>query len=456
MSAAGELRALPGVDRVMAALDSDMPHALVAEAARAAVAEARAAVQRGRPVPSFGDIVEAARRNLGATRRSRLQRVINATGVLVHTNLGRSPLGPRQLQAVVDIASGYSNLELDLSSGARGDRHAPVAVLLSALTGAEAALVANNNAAAVLVTLAAICAGRDVVISRGELIEIGGGFRIPEVMAASGARLVEVGTTNRTSIRDYAAALGPDTAAILKVHPSNYRISGFTAEVPAPELARLAHEHGLPLLYDLGSGVLDHDRAPAFAAPEPAAAQALAAGCDVVLFSGDKLLGGPQAGVVAGRADLVRAVGRHPLMRAVRPDKMTLAALQETLLAYLEGDPGSLPLWKLAQTPEDALRKRAERLAAQLKDRGRGAQAVPCRAVAGGGSLPERTLPSWGVAATEPEPDAMVLQQRLRQGDPPVIARIVDDRVVIDLRTVDPEDDPTVAAALASALSAAP
>ncbi|HEX2051406.1 MAG TPA: L-seryl-tRNA(Sec) selenium transferase [Actinomycetota bacterium] len=456
-SGASELRKLPSVDRVLAALDDDSPHDARADAVRAAVADARRAVARGGHAPSVDDVAHAAAARLAARRRALLGPVINATGVIVHTNLGRVPLGRTQLDAVARVARGYSNLEYDVARGGRGRRHDHAATLLRELTGAEAALVVNNNAAAVLVVLAALCAGRDVVISRGELVEIGGEFRIPDVMAASGARLVEVGTTNRTHLADYERALGPDTAAILKVHPSNYRVVGFTASVADRDVARLARGRGVPFLYDLGSGLVEPPGDAPWSRDEPRVADALAAGADVVTFSGDKLLGGPQAGVIVGRARLVETIARHPLVRAVRPGKMTLAALEATLDAYLSGRAADLPLWGMALAAPETLEARASALASAL-DGGAGvkAEAVPTRAVTGGGSLPGAELGSWAVALTHPTTPPDELDAALRAASPPVIARTEDDRVLLDVRTIAPDDDERLLAAARSALTRPP
>lgn len=438
----------------MSSLGGSAPSVLAAQASRAAVDAARREVRGGRPAPDFDSIVEAARANLRSLSRSLLRPVINATGVIVHTNLGRVPLGERQAAAIHDIATGYSNLEFDLQAGRRGSRHSGVGSLLTALTGAEAALVTNNNAAAVLTTLAALCSGREVVISRGELIEIGGHFRIPDVMAASGARLVEIGTTNRTHLHDYEAAITPETAAILKVHRSNYRVVGFTSEVPQRSLAELAKGHVIPFLYDIGSGLLEHG--PEWADSEPSVTAALEDGADLVMFSGDKLLGGPQAGVIAGNAGLVARVAEHPLMRAVRPDKLTLAALQATVLSYLEGDEASLPLWRMIGHSSEDLHLRAESLAGQISgrlgDEGTKAEAVVSGSVTGGGSLPGTEMASWAVAVSHGSLSPEGLGGALRAGDPPVIARIEDDRILLDLRCVPPEADDRLASALLAVL----
>jgi L-seryl-tRNA(Ser) seleniumtransferase len=412
----------PSVDAVARELaDVGLPHPLLVDAARAAIAA-------GDP-SSARDLAERVRLDL-------LRPVVNATGVLLHTNLGRAPLAHSQ-QAT------YSNLEFDLTSGRRGSRGRNAGALLARASGAEAALVVNNGAAAVLLVLAALARDRDVVVSRGELVEIGGGFRVPEVMAQSGARLVEVGTTNRTHRRDYERALAStrDAAVVLKVHQSNYRIVGFTSAVVVPELTSL----GLPVVVDLGSGLLDaatpwlHGGPPAWLADEPAVRQTLEEGAALVTFSGDKLLGGPQAGVIAGQADLVETCAKHPLARALRPGALVLSALQETALAYLRRDGDAVPFWRMATAPVDQLRRRAEALGV--------GDALDTVAIAGAGSLPGLDIPSAGIAV-----DGDVTAG-LRAHDPPVIARTRDDRTLLDLRTVDPADDPVVAKAVTECTS---
>ncbi len=451
------LRALPQVDRVISALTADAPRPLVAQAARQAVAEARETILAEGDAPGLEEIVARAKLLLDEHERSLLTEVINATGVLIHTNLGRVPLSDEQLDAVAAVAGGYSNLEYELSSGRRGSRYEHATRLLKQLTGAEAALVVNNNAAAVFLVLASLCAGREVVISRGELIEIGGEFRIPEIMAASGAHLVEVGTTNRTHQADYERAIGAQTAALMKVHTSNYKIVGFTAHVPARALARVARGRGVYLIHDLGSGFLGAPHELDSVTEEPAVGVSLEEGADVVTFSGDKLLGGPQAGLILGRRDAVERISRHPLLRAVRPDKMTLAALEATLHIYLEGRARDLPLWRMALTPSEELATRAQRLAAavgsRLAEQGVKAEAVASAAVAGGGSLPATELGSWALALRHSERSTAELERALRQGRPPVIGRIEEDRFLLDLRTVAPADDPLLESLVIQALS---
>lgn len=443
------LRKLPSVDQVVAALGDERSRLAVTGAARRAIDLAREQIRLGHEPRSFDDVVGLARELLRDRERSLLQPVINATGVLIHTNLGRVPLGDEQLEAVRSVSSGYSNLEYDLRAGARGSRYSHAAGLITEITGAEAALVVNNNAAAVLLALTALCSGGEVIISRGELVEIGGEFRIPDVMTSSGARLVEVGTTNRTHIADYERAVTPDTAAILKVHPSNYRVVGFTAEVSARDVARLARGRRIPFVHDLGSGLLDATQD--WTRDEPSVREALEDGADVITFSGDKLLGGPQAGVIAGRSGLIEKIARHPMLRALRPDKMTLAALEATLRMHSEGRTGELPLWRMASTGVEELQERAGSLVTELAPRlGKGfkAEAVALRAVAGGGSLPGAELGSYGVWIDHGERSSAELQRSLRYCEPPVIARVEDDRLLLDLRTVDPAQDSVLLAQL--------
>jgi L-seryl-tRNA(Ser) seleniumtransferase len=434
-------RTLPSVTKVLGVLAS-LPHGLAVAVARAVVDDARARLEAGEDVSEEAVLAEAGRR-AAEIGRSLLQPVINATGVIVHTNLGRAPLGEAALRAVADVAGTYSNLEFRLDRGTRGSRHEHAGALLARACGAEAALVVNNNAAAVLLVLAALARGREVIVSRGELVEIGGGFRVPDVMAESGARLVEVGTTNRTRRADYERALSAETALILRVHASNYRMIGFVESTPVADLTGL----GPPVVVDIGSGLLDEAtpwlaERPAWLRDEPGARQTLEAGAALVTFSGDKLLGGPQAGVIAGRADLVTAVGRHPLARAVRADKMALAGLQAVALAYLAGDGDAIPLWRMAAAPVAALRERA----AALAERVAGAKVVDTEAVAGGGSLPGLTIPSVGVAVEVFDADAALAGLRALG----VVARVDAGAVVCDLRTVDPSDDEALATALAA------
>ena len=420
MGSENRLRALPSVDALLAsdhvsALIESHGRDLVVRATRAALARAREEIVAGYEPDDLGERVGT---ELDALLAPRLRRVLNATGVIVHTNLGRAPLAERALERLQEVGRGYSNLEYDLAAGARGSRQDHIAASLRALTGAEAVLVVNNNAAAVLLALAALAEGREAVVSRGELVEIGDGFRIPDVLARSGAALVEVGTTNRTRIGDYERAIGERTAVLLRVHQSNFRIVGFTEEPPLRELARLAERRGLVLLHDLGSGVVGA------LGDEPSARESLAAGAHLVMFSGDKLLGGPQAGIVVGCADLVERLRRHPLQRALRPDKLTLAALEGTLAAFGH-DASEIPVLRMLEEPAQAVRARAERLAGLT-----GGEVESTVARVGGGALPLAELPSYACALPEE------LATPLRTVDPPVIGIVRDGRLLLDCRTL--------------------
>ena len=375
---------------------------------------------------------------IAAARGPRLRRALNATGVVVHTNLGRAPLAEAALERVREVGRGYSNLEYDVTAGSRGSRQDHVAGVLRRLTGAEAALVVNNNAAAVLLALAALAEGREVVVSRGELIEIGDGFRIPDVLSRSGARLVEVGTTNRTRAADYEAAVGPETALLLRVHQSNFRLVGFTELPTVVDLSRVASRHGIPLVDDLGSGVL------VSVPDEPSVRESLDAGADLVCFSGDKLLGGPQAGIVVGRAELVERLRRHPLQRALRADKLTLAALEGTLGLYLEPERAlrEVPVLRMLLEPVAAVRARAERLAGLVD--GTVEETV---GRVGGGALPLTELPSFACAVEES------LAGALRTGEPPVVGIVRDGRLLLDCRTLTDSDVDEVAEAVRSCRS---
>jgi L-seryl-tRNA(Ser) seleniumtransferase len=427
------LRDLPSVDRLLA--DERLarePHELAVAAARIVLERAREEIRGGgEPSP----LVDAVLEELERARRPLLRRVLNATGVLVHTNLGRAPLADAALARVAEVGGGYTNLEYDIERGERGSRQDHLAPPLEQLTGAEAALVVNNNAAAVLLALAALAEGREVVVSRGELIEIGDGFRIPDVLARSGARLVEVGTTNRTRAEDYERAIGPETAVLLRVHQSNFRVVGFTERPGLEELAAIARRAGLPLVDDLGSGAL----APV--GDEPTPAESLRAGADLVTFSGDKLLGGPQAGVVVGRAELVDKLRRHPLQRALRADKLTLAALEGTLALAL--DPATrdqIPVLRMLQEPLEQVRARAERLAQLVAG-----EVEETVARVGGGALPLAELPSAACAVEEQ------LAEPLRLGEPAVIGILRDGRLLLDCRTLTDGEVDEVAAAVARA-----
>jgi L-seryl-tRNA(Ser) seleniumtransferase len=423
------LRDLPSVDELARAVDDP----LAVDAARAVLARAREDITAGFDP---GDLVERLGAELEAARRPALRRTLNATGVLVHTNLGRAPLADAALERIREVGRGYSNLEYDLTTGTRGSRQDHVAALLRRLTGAEAALVVNNNAAALLLALAALAEGREVVVSRGELIEIGDGFRIPDVLERSGARLVEVGTTNRTRAADYERAIGAETALLLRVHQSNFRVVGFTELPTVEELAGVARRHGLPLVDDLGSGVLVE------LPEEPSARQSLEAGADLVCFSGDKLLGGPQAGIAVGRTELIQRLRRHPLQRALRADKLTLAALEGTLGLYLEPKRAwrEVPVLRMLVEPLAAVRARAERLAGLVD----GALEETVARV-GGGALPLAELPSFACAV------GGELAVALRAGDPPVVGIVRDGRLLLDCRTLSEAEVDEVAAVVRAA-----
>jgi L-seryl-tRNA(Ser) seleniumtransferase len=423
-------RKLPSVEVVLRALDPALPHAVRAQLARDAVERAR------RGEIAADEVVAAASAQARAHALARLGPVVNATGVLLHTNLGRAPLGEHALAAMTD-ASGYTNIEYRLAEGVRGSRHEHAGTALAAACGAETGIVVNNNASAVLLVLATLARGRSVVVSRGELVEIGGGFRVPEIMAETGAQLVEVGTTNRTRLSDYERALSPDVALLLKVHASNYRMVGFVAAVGVDELATL----GAPVVVDAGSGLLDATtpwlrERPTWLRDELGVRQCLSGGAALVTFSGDKLLGGPQAGVIVGRRSLIDRLKAHPLARAVRADKMTLAGLQATADAYLAGDATAIPFWRMACAPVDELRVRAEAIAREVP----GAKVVDTEAVAGGGSLPGLGIPSCGVAVEGANPDELRAKR--------VVARVEQGRVICDLRSVDPRDDARIIHAL--------
>jgi L-seryl-tRNA(Ser) seleniumtransferase len=428
----------PSVDALARSMaSSGLPHPLLVDIARAAIAD---------------DDVPGASARADVLARSLLQPVVNATGVLLHTNLGRAPLG-------VHADASYTNLELDLATGRRGSRDAHAATLLARLCGAEAAIVVNNNAGAVLLVLAALAHGREVAVSRGEAVEIGGGFRVPEVMAQSGARLVDVGTTNRTRLSDYEQAMrrsGADLALLLKVHPSNYRVEGFTQGVEVAALASL----GVPVVADIGSGLLDAacpwlpGGPPPWLADEPAARQTLAAGAALVTFSGDKLFGGPQAGIIAGRADLVVRCAAHPLARALRPGGLVLGALQDVALSYLRRDLAALPFWAMASTPSAILQQRAQAVVAEVDagtSSGRsGAVAEAMDSLPGAGSLPGATIASFGIALPGDH------QELLRAAQPPIVARVRDQCTYLDLRTVSPAHDVHVARSLVAAIESVP
>jgi L-seryl-tRNA(Ser) seleniumtransferase len=435
-------------------LEDRFGHSAVVAALRAEADAMRERITKGdAPADVAAAMEEALIRRLNTEHTSSLRSVINATGVVVHTNLGRAPLSRAAVERVAELAQGYTNLEYDLGAGRRGKRDVHAERLLCRLTGAQAAVVVNNNAAATLLGLAAVAAGREVIISRGELVEIGGGFRVPDVMAQSGAVLREVGTTNRTRAADYAAAIGDRTAAILRVHPSNFRVEGFTERPSLDELVELGRRFGIAVLEDLGSGFLDVPGALESLGDEPSVRSSIASGADLVMFSGDKLLGGPQAGVLAGKAATVALVRKHPLMRALRVDKMTYAALEATLEAYAAGKAAeTVPVTRMIVMSVKAIDERASALAAALRAAGFDADVRDGFSTIGGGSVPGSQLPTRVVTIAAPGASADALERALRESDPPVIARIEDGRVVLDPRTVRLEEDEVLAARTIAAL----
>jgi L-seryl-tRNA(Ser) seleniumtransferase len=465
-----ELRRRPGVRALEAEFGADA----TLDALRGAASEVRAVIAGGDgrlgAEAATVRIEAGAAAQLRSAFRSPLQPVINATGVVVHTNLGRAPLAAVAIDRIARIASGYASLEYDLSRGARGRRDVHAAGLLCRLTGAEAAVVVNNNAAATMIVLAALAAGREVIVSRGELVEIGGGFRVPDVMAQSGAVLREVGTTNKTRAADYAAAINDKTALILRVHPSNFRIEGFTERPTLTDLVTVGNKFNIPVAEDLGSGLLMSDRSPTpvrhqsdtgptrvglvsdTIGNEPAVRDSVAAGVDVCCFSGDKLLGGPQAGIIVGRQALIDRIRTHPLMRALRVDKLTYAALEATLIEYAAGRAATtIPVQRMLTTTADAIRGRAEIVATEIAALGGWrARLVEGRSAVGGGSAPGVELPTWLVVVDRDGASPDALEATLRRLDPPIVARIDRDRVVLDLRTVLPEQDAQLARLFAS------
>jgi L-seryl-tRNA(Ser) seleniumtransferase len=462
------LRNLPKIDEMMLLLERDercagVPRELVREACRSVVEGLRERILREKGdgtslrLPTREAAAAQAAEVIGGFGSYRLRRVINATGVILHTNLGRAPLCREALERIVEVARGYSNLEYDLEKGERGLRYDHVRRLLCALTGAEDALVVNNNAAAVLLVLNSLAEGKEAIVSRGELIEIGGEFRIPDVMEKSGARLKEVGTTNRTRLADYEGAIGPETGLILKVHTSNFRVVGFTEEAELPSLVEIGKKHGLPVMDDLGSGcMIELDRYGL--EREPTVRDCIATGVDVVTFSGDKLLGGPQAGIILGKRGVLERIRRNPLNRALRIDKLTLAALEATMVKYLRPAEAltDIRVLRALTEPLEAVRKRAKRLAALLRRAlPEGVQVTPMNgmSMAGGGSLPTREIPTALISLRAASLSAAALEERLRRGETPVICRVADDRVLLDLRTVDISELAEIRNALQAALT---
>jgi L-seryl-tRNA(Ser) seleniumtransferase len=453
------LRTLPSVDALLrehaaARLLERHPREVVVEALREGLDAARAAIRSGSGAPAAGALIDDAARRLEARLRPRLCRVINATGVILHTGLGRAPLPEAALDAIRNEARGYCLLETDRATGERAEREQCVRDLLTRLLGCAGATVVNNNAGAALLVLASLARGREVIVSRGELVEIGGGFRVPEVMRESGALLREVGTTNRTRIADYAAAVGDATALLMKVHRSNFKMVGFVEEVGVAELAALGRERGVPVVHDVGSGTLV-DLATVGLRDEPVASAELRAGADLVFFSGDKLLGGPQCGIIAGRTELVQRARRHPLFRALRPDKLTLIALEATLKCHLDPDEAfrRVPTLRMAALPLEELRRRAGRLLKLVRAAAPGAEAELRDDVSeiGSGSVPGVGVPTVVVALRAGGRRAADWAAALRGGEPPVFARVKDDAVLLDPRTLLEGEDREVAAAVGRA-----
>jgi L-seryl-tRNA(Ser) seleniumtransferase len=444
-----DLRDLPSVDRLVGDLTPDLPRTVLTEIARAAIDEARSAILAG----GEADAVATAARVADALDRARPRGVINATGVLLHTNLGRAPIHPKAADVAAWTATGYSNVEIDLGDGGRGGRTTYLEALLTTITGAEAALAVNNNAAALFLTLMAIAQDRDVPVSRGELIEIGGSYRLPELMAASGCRLVEVGTTNRTRIGDFRAAITERTAMLLKVHPSNYRVAGFSEEASLEEMVELGGESGIPTVFDIGSGLID-DRTPWLEGPppkwlsdEPGVRQSVEAGADLAMFSGDKLFGGPQAGIIVGRKELIDRLRRHPVSRAVRLDGASLNGLAITAELYAEGRAGDLPFWQMATLDVAELERRCRSVADLV---GAECDVIDANSTVGAGSVPGSEVPSRVLAFAEPDVDRLYLE--LLTGRVPVVSRRERGRLLIDLRAVHRSIDGVLARAISEAV----
>jgi L-seryl-tRNA(Ser) seleniumtransferase len=449
-----QLRQLPSIEKLLsqpslAELAVAHSHESVVALARRRLEEIRGLIAAGKPAPAFDEIVASIHMAAASAWESRPRAVINATGVVLHTNLGRAPISDAAAQAMAEVAKGYCNLEVDLASGKRGSRQVHVESLLCQLTGAEAALVVNNNAAAVTLALAALAKRKEVIISRGQSVEIGGGFRIPEVMRQSGAKLREVGTTNSTRIADYEEAITEKTGALLRVHSSNFKIVGFTREVAIEELVALGVRYNLPVLDDLGSGCL-LDTSQYGLAKEPMVQESVSAGVGLACFSGDKLLGGPQAGLIVGKEQLIAKLRRHPLARAIRIDKITLAGIAETLLHYVKGEAErAIPVWRCISLPLEEIERRAGEIARSV---GEPATVVEGESVVGGGSLPGGTLPTRLVAIRAQGKGGQAFAERLRRFAPPVIGRVEKTMVLFDPRTLDPQSDGLVAQALRSGL----
>lgn len=454
-------RSIPKMDVLLAApciaeLEGEVPHSLIMEQLRSLLDQLRREILSGEreTVPQAEELACEGARRIRKAQQASLRRVINGTGVVLHTNLGRAKLCAQAVRAVEEAATGYCNLEYNLEEGRRGSRYDHVEELLCRLTGAEAAMVVNNNAASVMLILGAMTRGREVIISRGELVEIGGSFRIPDIMVQCGCSLREVGTTNKTHIKDYREAINENTKALLKVHTSNYRIVGFSESVSLAEMAELGRETGLPVIQDLGSGSLV-DLTPLGIHDEPTIQQSVKAGIDVISFSGDKLLGGPQAGVIIGKKKWIDLLKAHPLARAMRVDKMTLAALRETLYSYLDPETAmrEIPTMAMLSAPSHVLKSKAGVLCQMLKDAGLEAQVIETEDQVGGGSVPTQLLPSFGVALEHGELTLEQLEAKMRLRDKPIIGRIAKERYFLDVRTLFEEDFPYIVEAAREALA---
>ena len=449
-----ELRKLPSVEKILQRAElqpsiGEKGHSLVVQSIRHVIDAARREIASGEPPPTMDGLLDRVLADLETRSAPTLRRVINATGVIIHTNLGRAPLSEDTRAAMDLVAQGYSNLEYDLALGSRSSRYEHAEQLLRHLTGAGGGLLVNNNAGAVLLVLSALGRGKEVVISRGQLVEIGGGFRIPDVMAQSGVRLVEVGTTNRTNVADYESAITEETALLMHLHHSNFKVLGFTQEVPLSELTEVGRQHGLLTVEDLGSGCL-LDTSAFGLAHEPTVQEALSQGADLVCFSGDKLLGGPQAGIIIGRADLVASLKVHPLARALRVDKMTIAGIQATLMHYARDEATEkIPVWQMISLDLESIEARAASWVERLGQMGARAQVLPGLSTVGGGSLPGETLPTLLVALQHPAPDS--LAQRLRTAEPAVVGRIEAGRYILDPRTILNGEEPDLLFALEQA-----
>ena len=450
-----KFRNLPSVDSVLAQDDvataaQSFDRDWVVDLVRKELETARNQIRKGGDSPDAEHVAISVCQRIDDTMRAEPRQVINATGVVIHTNLGRAPLSRSAIEASNQAAQGYSNLEFDLATGRRGSRQAQVQSLLCQITGSEAALAVNNNASAMLLGLSALAAGKEVVVSRSEAVEIGGGFRVPDVLRQSGGTLVDVGTTNRTYIQDYDDAVTEDTAAFLKVHASNFRVEGFTASVETTDLVEIGARRGIPVLHDVGSGSLIPTEKYGMVR-EPRPQESIKDGAGLVFFSGDKLLGGPQAGIVVGKKELVDALARHPLARAVRIDKLSLAGLTATLIHYLKGDAEKeIPVWRMISATESALKKRAKLWQSLLESP---STVEKSRSAVGGGSLPGETLPSWVLSLDCQNTSAEGIMRSLRESSTPVVARVDENRVLLDPRTVLPEEDESLLDALRSAVS---